>query len=300
MSLTPQELAVTVQDIMIVRYTTVSALALLAYDYCLTFDEEKRLVWPSRFSLPKIVFLLNRYLLFIGLGGLVRILVVTPTTSSICKPAFLGFGSVTEFSYLIAEFILYMRAYAIWGGTRAMLVLLGMTLASVYGVGLVFVVRFLKSVTVVPIALQPTGCIITFGDQIDWAAFLVLIVSEIFALTLLLVKAWKLSHSAIMKTIFRDGVVYFIFILVASIANVLILRFTSSDLCNFLLGTQAALHSVLCNRLLLHIRGAYESMNVHVYSRTTAPTMNLQDAYGPSNSMKMMPLNSIPDDIDDQ
>lgn len=35
---------------------------LQVYDYILTFSDEKRLVWPSRRSIIKVVFLLNRYL----------------------------------------------------------------------------------------------------------------------------------------------------------------------------------------------------------------------------------------------
>lgn len=40
------------------------------YDYLLTFSDEKEFVWPSRLSVIKAAFLLNRYTPFIAIGGL--------------------------------------------------------------------------------------------------------------------------------------------------------------------------------------------------------------------------------------
>ncbi|KAF8480582.1 hypothetical protein JB92DRAFT_1761020 [Gautieria morchelliformis] len=43
------------------KYVAVAALAMLTYDYALTFDDEFEFVWKRRWSLGKILFIFNRY-----------------------------------------------------------------------------------------------------------------------------------------------------------------------------------------------------------------------------------------------
>ena len=40
------------------------------YDYFLTFEDERRLVWPSKTSFLKVIFFVNRYFAFIETFGL--------------------------------------------------------------------------------------------------------------------------------------------------------------------------------------------------------------------------------------
>jgi len=259
--LSPAELGGVVQDVLLVRYATVSTLALLVYDFALTFDEEKRMVWPTRLSLPKVLFLLNRYLPFIGVSGLVYVVVLDSSNMSRrCRTGFIASSFIVFGGYVIAELILFVRAYAVYGCTRAMLGLIGLTLSAVYGTGIYYTFRFLVSATVVELPLFPSGCLLTFTDPIEWIAFVVLICSETVAVTLLIFKAYHLSRSTIMRTIIRDGVAYYVFILCASIANLIVLRVTSPVLCNMLLSIQAALHSIFCTRLLLSIRSTYAAL----------------------------------------
>ncbi|QRW24597.1 hypothetical protein RhiXN_11509 [Rhizoctonia solani] len=50
-----------VRDTVISQYVTVSGLALLLYDHCLTLAAEVELVWPAKMSPVKCAFLINRY-----------------------------------------------------------------------------------------------------------------------------------------------------------------------------------------------------------------------------------------------
>lgn len=47
-----------------------SHIFLQVYDYLLTFADERRLVWPSRLSLMKVIFFCNRYLPFVASIGM--------------------------------------------------------------------------------------------------------------------------------------------------------------------------------------------------------------------------------------
>ncbi|KAF9226741.1 hypothetical protein BS17DRAFT_501555 [Gyrodon lividus] len=61
-TLSPGYVAIQVStDRHLVRCMEVSSLALALWDYLLTMEDERRLIWPSRWSLVKCLFLLNRY-----------------------------------------------------------------------------------------------------------------------------------------------------------------------------------------------------------------------------------------------
>ncbi|KAG8742328.1 hypothetical protein FRC12_015394 [Ceratobasidium sp. 428] len=43
------------------RYLSAAGYVLLLYDYLLTLPDEVRLIWPTSWSLVKVLFLINRY-----------------------------------------------------------------------------------------------------------------------------------------------------------------------------------------------------------------------------------------------
>jgi len=54
-------LLVAVQQTQIVNYIEVSAVAWLLYDMCLTFGRELKLIWKSKWSFVKVLYILSRY-----------------------------------------------------------------------------------------------------------------------------------------------------------------------------------------------------------------------------------------------
>ncbi|KIM79312.1 hypothetical protein PILCRDRAFT_791807 [Piloderma croceum F 1598] len=53
--------AVMAQHMQITKYVDAAGLVFLLYDHILTFDDEVRLVWSADTTLPKVLFLINRY-----------------------------------------------------------------------------------------------------------------------------------------------------------------------------------------------------------------------------------------------
>ncbi|KAJ3576234.1 hypothetical protein NP233_g556 [Leucocoprinus birnbaumii] len=65
MSLSDADLKVAIEDVqqlLFYHYAAGAALAIFIFDYALTFSREVELVWASRWTLVKMLFLLNRYL----------------------------------------------------------------------------------------------------------------------------------------------------------------------------------------------------------------------------------------------
>ncbi|KAH8110210.1 hypothetical protein DFH11DRAFT_1622860 [Phellopilus nigrolimitatus] len=197
-------------------------------------------------------------------------ILVEPTKfSNTCKPAFTVFGCFITAEFIVAEFILYMRAYAVWGRTRPMLVLIVLLYFIFCIPTLYFTGRFIGSATVLSLPFLPSGCLFNLRGDIERLAMAMIMVLETFALIVLLVKTYQMPDSRTMKVLFVDGVIYFTAILCATIVNVIILSVASPSIW-FMIFTQCALHSICCNRLLLRIRGVYSSPSTptSVFSQT--------------------------------
>ncbi|KAH8118111.1 hypothetical protein DFH11DRAFT_1741131 [Phellopilus nigrolimitatus] len=231
---------------------SVATMTFLFYDYFITVDEEILLVWPSRLTFPKVVFFLNRYLPFVTtiLGAY---LTVFTTNYNLCENVFIASTVIICIVYIIAEVILFMRAYAIWERKLSILVLLSSTLAVSTGGAFYCLSRYIASTTTAGIHLFHSGCLHVFPNRIIWITLVILVCCETLALFLLLIKRLLYSqhvNSHLIRTIYKDGIFYYAFILCTTITNLLVLRFAPS-----------VLHSILCSRLLLHIRGAYSPLS---------------------------------------
>ncbi|KAI5116555.1 hypothetical protein M0805_000466 [Coniferiporia weirii] len=238
------ELNVIATDVMIVRYTTIATLCLVVYDYLVSLEEEIRLVWPSKLSFAKLVFLLNRYL---------------------------PFSTAISATYAI----LFLRAYAVWGKSPIVywlliFIFLGEAAGAYYTTAL-FISSVIPSTE---IRLFSSGCLLTFPSRVDWISLVILIFSETFTLTMLLIRGFghfRYSRSTVVRTLYKDGVFYYVTVLAVTVANFVVMRTASSFLCSFLFNTQGAIHNILCTRLLLRIRGAYESLSINTTLRENSP-----------------------------
>ncbi|KAL5480240.1 hypothetical protein ACEPAI_1510 [Sanghuangporus weigelae] len=241
------------------------------YDWLLTLDEEVFLVWPSRFGLPKVLFFLNRYFPLIDLAFLTYVQMVG-SDPSLCVTLFQTLGGTMAFGFVIAQFILSMRTWAIWARRKWVTILLATLLLGALGVDVFVLHRYLGGVSYSPLGPFESvfqGCLLHFDNRFVFIDFVLVMIIESIMLVLLVVKAleyFKHSRSTLMVRMFKDGVIYFIFILITSIANVIVIIAAPIELHNFLIVTQRILHSIFCSRVLLHIRGAYTNS---AFSSTT-------------------------------
>ncbi|EJD06703.1 uncharacterized protein FOMMEDRAFT_165425 [Fomitiporia mediterranea MF3/22] len=272
------------QEVWLWRYTLVSTLCFVVYEHLITIDAEINTILPSKLSLPKILFFLNRYLPLVTAAISVHMLVITVD----CTRLLYATSYLACSCYLFAEApaTLLIRVYAIWERKRSMLIFLSMifavrpssrdilspnnyslkcAVAGVYSITKLF----LSSASASPIRLLDTGCFVITTSRIEWAAVAILICCETAALTLLLAgNYFKYRNNGpanvIMKRMMTDGAMYYLVILLSSTVNLLALRFEDDTLDCIFLVPQSILHSILCNRLLLRIREAGDSAKVNI------------------------------------
>ncbi|EJD06729.1 uncharacterized protein FOMMEDRAFT_165443 [Fomitiporia mediterranea MF3/22] len=258
-----QQIASIADDLFIVRCTSVATLSLFIYDYFCTLDDEIRLVWKSRLSVVKCVFFVNRICAFTS--AIIGVyLFLLNSNGEKCVNVLTASSLINTSIFITGEIILFMRVYAIWGCRRP----IAFFLFSFYLVGAVggfyASVRTTKTVTT---AFMPelfkNGCLISFTSSGFWICYLVLLCHESVMLIMILFKTFTLSRQITSTTVdmlIKDGIVYYLCVFALTIGNLLVLFLGPSQLRGFLIILQGILHSILCARLLLRLRGAYHSL----------------------------------------
>ncbi|OCB88974.1 hypothetical protein A7U60_g3929 [Sanghuangporus baumii] len=89
---------------MTIRYSAVANLAIWLYEFSMTADKEVRLVWPSRFTIIKLLFFANRYLPLFTISANAYFLILNDNEDEyLCKPALLFIGYMSFAGFFLAE-----------------------------------------------------------------------------------------------------------------------------------------------------------------------------------------------------
>ncbi|TDL23407.1 hypothetical protein BD410DRAFT_787230 [Rickenella mellea] len=239
----------------LVSATIAATGTLLVYDYLfVTFEREVTLVWSQKWTWGKVMFMLNRYLPFIDTFLSLHLL-TTENSGSECLNGFIAVTWLILFGIIIAEVILMMRTYAIWALKRSIYI----------GLATIALVLYIPAIVITEIEVRsyayagsPNGCVKTkSSSKIIFLAFVLLVISETVIVVLTVVRVWKLmrrGRSRLLVTMYHDGLIYYIYLLGMSVINLIIPLAAPPDFSNWLTTPQRVLHSILCTRVLLHIR----------------------------------------------
>jgi len=173
---------------------------------------------------------------------------------------------------------MYARHSAIWGNNRQIGIVLFALLVSV-ATGCAVLIKFYVGSfafldDVGPLKFQ--GCYPTESANLLWIVYLLLLVHESAVLTLTLFKTLRHKRydaSSLFRTIFRDGISFYMFISALSITNIVVFNRTNVKLRILSFGL-AALHrnlnSILCIRLMFNIRRAADHGGVKQRKKAAA------------------------------
>ncbi|KAJ7152341.1 hypothetical protein C8R46DRAFT_1121092 [Mycena filopes] len=254
----PQD-ALSATRLQAVKYFDTAATAILVFDYCITFNLEYTLIWPSRWSLTKILYVLSRYPAFFDVPLVLYYL--TPTVSlEHCAQLNTAIAAGNIFGIAVAEAIFVLRTYALSGRRRKILYIFG----GIYTACVVAVVAmmgtFLRNMRYSPPPADIPGCNLTGGPfLLVGLSFILVLLNEtaLMSYTLYLgFKTYRHSHSPLIATMYRDGIMYYVFLCAGSAANVAILIGAPKQLRELLNTPLRVLHSILSTRALLHVRAA--------------------------------------------
>ncbi|KAA1476605.1 hypothetical protein DENSPDRAFT_874728 [Dentipellis sp. KUC8613] len=230
------------------------------YDFVLNLSDEVDLVWRSRWNTVKILYLLNRYFAFVNIVIGVYQEVGYHMSSSRCHSLYTATAWVIAYGIGISEMVLIFRTWALWGKHNRLACTIVILFVVCWVVLSIYVEEFTRSLVFVQInTISPglRGCFIVKASKVLCVCWSIALAYETLIVGLTLIKAFqnfRHSTSLLLLTIYRDGVLSYISLLVSSIANVLVIRLAPPGYMNLLFGIQHALHIVLTSRLILNIR----------------------------------------------
>ncbi|KAF7367471.1 hypothetical protein MSAN_00810000 [Mycena sanguinolenta] len=223
------------------------------------------LIWRSKWSLPKVLFLLSRYSSVFD----VPLVLYYSTTHFVsverCAQLHESVAWATVWGISVAEAILLLRTYALSGAKRSVLIIFGLFWAAGVSTTIVLVALYLKSaVYKLPPLPGIPGCVLAAVNTTDVVfPFVVVLMYDtiILAYTLYLgVKNYRHAvKTPLIVTLYRDGILYYVCLFTISLLNVFMLvnrisltgQAFGQSLVNLFL---RVMHSVLSTRILLHLR----------------------------------------------
>jgi len=237
------------------KFLNVSALAVFAFDYCLTFSSEVEYVWGTKWEITRIVFTLSRYLPFIS-------------SSLTCYDALVnvGCGSFTTAldamytaSIIFAEGILILRTYALWGRSKRVLFFLLFLAAAFIAGSEVISLKFkivLPGDSTSSYQFNPSLC--AYKSSRNAAIQYAFLVA--YEIILQSMSSWRKFRtyrdirSRTLSTLYWDGIMYMGWIIVLSGGNMAVMAAAPMAYIPALDTAQVAVHSVLASRIFFNLR----------------------------------------------
>ncbi|TDL25278.1 hypothetical protein BD410DRAFT_634457 [Rickenella mellea] len=246
----------------VIKCTTVAASTILIWDYFITLQHEVALIWTSRWSASKCLFMMNRYFIFTELLMFIYVLMFA-TKAHVCESIFRTLGYLATIGFVVSQLILLLRTFAVWGRNSSKVFACLLT-AYLFMIAIVFwdIHRYLAGVKSLGVpAPGLTGCTLFFGTRLVWVSIVLFMTTETVLVALLTYKAvqhFRTGDSSLLMIIYHDGLLYFACILASSIGSLIVALVAPIAVHLLLLGVQRVFHSVLCNHILLRIRMAHQ------------------------------------------
>ncbi|KAJ7924335.1 hypothetical protein B0H13DRAFT_1190039 [Mycena leptocephala] len=212
----------------VVRYMHVASVAIWVFDYALTIGLEVSLIWRSKWSLPKCLFILSRYSTVLD-APLVLYYSITPVVSvEHCSQLHEGVSWGTVFGISVAEAILVVRTYALSGRERSVLMLFTSIWVAGVSATIILVALFVRSAVYEPPPLPGIpGCYLASANKAEVVLpFVIVLLNDttIMAYTLWLgIRNYRHSRSPLIVTLYRDGITYYVLLCIVSLLNVFFL-----------------------------------------------------------------------------
>ncbi|KAL5536150.1 hypothetical protein ACEPAF_4255 [Sanghuangporus sanghuang] len=234
-----------------VAYVTSVCSTAVLYDYCLTIDDEIRRIWPSRWSIPKLLFLINRYIvipMLVCTFYLRWLVVVVTVTNTVVEGVLL--------SRVIALYrdnmVVKVAASFLYAG--GVVTLIGLTIKDYVG----------EPVNIVEDFSALPGCYATSVPSIIagyWIAPTI-IESSLFGLVLWRAIAWSRANISVPPALFlmaRDSAVYFAIIFALLFVNLFVFEYAPPFLSSLFVTPVITAGCIAGSRMLLNLRGLAET-----------------------------------------
>ncbi|TFK71028.1 hypothetical protein BDN72DRAFT_492891 [Pluteus cervinus] len=247
--------------ILLNQYFTVASSTLYLYDLLLTFDMEVNLLWPSKWTLIKVVYLLQRYLPLIDTVIFATIWQFGDINLWTCK----SLSRSSSWSFLmgmtLSEVILIRRTLAVWGNNRKLHIAIFL-----FSMGCIIPVYLILSnyhdtLTYHSTEIPGLHCFTTGQSHLNYLCWTLVTIYDTGLLILIAIPAFRIRRSGgvafqsmLFYVVYRDGVLYYIYLVALSAVNIVLILNLSSDYATLLSSLERVAYSILTSHVVLHIR----------------------------------------------
>ncbi|KAK6987666.1 hypothetical protein R3P38DRAFT_2574655 [Favolaschia claudopus] len=285
----PEEAAEYVSLTIINNFVLYSTAAALVYELVTSLDDEVAKIWSMKWRLPKILFMLNRYVIRSMLVALWILADYPDTSAEFCRIYAYWQMIPLRLAILAAQALVVIRVWAIYNNSRRMFWLLSFLFAVEVGVVAAFIIVATSDTQGIA-QPAPLSCGLSSfsgyllpryatGTWIAPVAFeFIMIVITLFKL----IPRWTWGRkagllgsggNATLDILARDSLIYFLLIFSFSLTNAVIYgRSFSAHYRGILLGPTSAVSCIAVSRMMINIRSAASSSSIH-HPSTTAPAV---------------------------
>jgi hypothetical protein len=161
--------------------------------------------------------------------------------------------------FAASEMLLTFRTWAVWKRNQRLSIILPILYVLVWGSGFVTLGIYLNSVTFGdPPYPGFEGCLLTHTSMNIIFLWVNIMIWDTLMLVLMLVPGIQAyrggGNSALMKVVYRDGVIYYLYLFALSFVNILLAKILPIQYRHLLISVERVLHPIFASRVLLHIR----------------------------------------------
>ncbi|KAF5320022.1 hypothetical protein D9758_018376 [Tetrapyrgos nigripes] len=235
------------------RLFEAACITVIVYNYALTFESELQLIWKSPWKLGKFLFLFTRYLGVLSMGLILYNDQSQYLSLDQCKSFSQTTSSINLCEFFIAEIILAVRLWAVWGKSKYIawiLVAGGLIPGPVLLIYYFTQVKYLNSkpdLTIYNSVGFCPGFLVGLDSMVH--LFTYLLVFEIAALVIFLLTTWKALQICPVQTC----LVYNLVITASSCVNIAV-RLKAPEYGEFSLAFQVIMHSLGTSHMLLNMQ----------------------------------------------
>ncbi|PFH52180.1 hypothetical protein AMATHDRAFT_57535 [Amanita thiersii Skay4041] len=246
----------------VISYANVASIALLAYDYLLTFDLEVSFVWNTPWGVVTGLYYITRYLPFIDIAVVLYQQFKPDLSPTACLRANETFSWFFTSGLAIAEIILTLRTWAICGKGVPLSIILILLYIGLWVPAFINMNAFLKTIVFgslpIPLHIPSVGCILLKGSSRLFINWVLIMCYDACMCALLAMRAWSIFRSGgksrLLVIVYRDGIIYYIYLFGLSLLNVILIFKLPADYLPLLSSPVRVIHALLTARVVLHAR----------------------------------------------
>ncbi|KAJ7595499.1 hypothetical protein C8J56DRAFT_922470 [Mycena floridula] len=251
-----------VWELQLVSYFHVISIALLVYDTVLTTGLELQYIWRGRWNWLKLLYVAQRYLPFFDTAFMVAFRqFLSHPDPEFCHTIYLTSNWTFTAGIALSEMLLSFRVWVVWQRSKVMAIVLPCFFLGCWVPALYIVYEVFSTLEFGYAPFEPhTGCFVSAGGKREvYICWLLLLAYEAGLLMLMLISASHIggpraASQSLAGVVHRDGISYYIYLFILSLANVIVILLLPSALGELLCSLERVTYSILTSRVVLHIR----------------------------------------------